>query len=154
METPLRLRDQQFHYYQDTPLQLAGWSWADFGRCNTVCAKCYTENGVLLCAAKPPTLEHLGSAQRVPPIRIAAPSRKVRWVADTSRAIVAVADKKKRAQLRDIYAWFNEEFPFITTKPTWQAKIRINVQKVGKNTARGVWQLKPAYYEKLKTLLP
>ncbi len=144
METPLRSRvmetklvEGHFAYGRETPLQKAGWDWRTFLRCNTACADCVKENGLLACAARPAALRGLATRARAPPPRHTLRLDAIGWA---SEAKACIADHGGRVTVTEAYAWFAERHPeLVVGKPSWQFKVRVALQRAGRSGERGEW---------------
>jgi hypothetical protein len=138
METPLR--EGSHAYGKETPLQRVGWYWRDFLRCNSTCAACPRENGVLACVVRPRTLATLAQRPREEPPRHGLPLHALAWAEETRRAL---AELGGTARVADLYRWFERRHPGVVAgKPNWQFKVRVAVQRVGVRTEDGKgWRL-------------
>ncbi len=150
METPLKIPGALHFYSRHTPLQLIGWNWQTFGRCNTSCENCFRENGVLLCAAKPETLNKLPGFSRPPPPREITALKKINWRRETE---LCLWEHGYECTLQQAYAWFLKKYPELTLgKVNWQFKIRVAIQLIATRTGPGRWKSKTAGQQLLTPL--
>jgi len=153
METPLRAR--RWAYGRTTPLEKLGWGYREFLRCNTPCADCVDENGLVACLVTP----------RFNPSRMVygPPPRqsmyvKVPWQQTIREAIRAMGEVRevegkpmRILSLPRIYDYVLSHYPAVIYKPTWQFRVRVAVQLCAVNVGRGLWAI-PARAEQVVTL--
>lgn len=136
IEMPLRLVGKPFTYSYKTPLEERGWSLTKFGRCNTPCRYCKTENGLNLCTS--PYEARRGFRYELNPPRQTVEPQNIPWRNSVRQCL---SEYGGVADLNQVYGWFESKYPWLYNRPGWKFRVRVTIQQVGKNIRRGRWRL-------------